>query len=168
MSFWTSMTEPATHTRLVFYINGHRVYLMVTELRWALFMGHVPHETCSANEGPVSEEPAPRVHHSSFWKPGVEHLAGHILSNLPCSVEKDGIWRDWCLSDVHRLRAPAFEDANMQPVFRKGAQDAAETLADLWDSDDEDDYADDLGGDDDKDDDEDDDDVEPHKRRRTL
>ena len=132
LSFWTSMTAPSKDTYLVFYINGQRVFLSVLALRWVLFMGHVPHETCTTHPetGEVAEGPdEPRLHHSGFAKPEVEHLAAHVLSNLPCARDDTGQWPDWTLGAAHRVRVDAFSMANMQPFFRSPAQDSAETKA---------------------------------------
>ena len=61
------------------------------------------------------------MHHSGFVKPEAEHLGTHLLSRLPCSRNESGPWRDWRMSDTHRLRADAFADGNLVPVLEQGA-----------------------------------------------
>ena len=109
---WTSITEADTPTNLVFLINGCEVVLHASAFRSVLFMGYIPHETRPAD--PSTPPSVARVHHSAFAKPEAEHLAAHILSNLPCRP-KGG---DWSMTAVHRLRRQAFWAESMQPILR--------------------------------------------------
>jgi hypothetical protein len=120
---WTSMTEADVPTDLVFLINGVEVIIGATPLRWVLFMGMIPHE--SRPRDPSQSATTPRVHHSSFQKPEGEHLAAHILSNLPC--KRGG--GDWSMDQVHRLRAEAFEDASMRPILSRGAEERRDEVS---------------------------------------
>ena len=123
LSFWTTMTEPEAPTELVFVMNGFEVKVRVRALRWVLFMGYIPHE--SRPVAPDSHAAtAPRLHHSAFNKPEAEHLATHILSNLPCRKGSG----PWSFSSVHRLKAEAFLPENMQPVLSQLAKSAAERI----------------------------------------
>ena len=108
---WTSITEADTPTNLVFLINGSEVALHASAFRSVLFMGYIPHETRPAD--PSMPPSGARVHHSAFAKPEAEHLAAHILSNLPCHPEGG----DWSMTAVHRLRQQAFSAESMQPIL---------------------------------------------------
>ena len=109
LSCWTSLTESNAATDLVFLVNGFKVSLQASSLRWVLFMGYLPHETRPANiERPTQN---PRLHHSSFVKPEAEYLSAHMLSNLPCKAgggdwsmdfvnSKNGMRNDFVISPI--------------------------------------------------------------------
>ena len=97
---------------LVFIVNGRKMSIGATRLRWVLFMGYIPHETRSVDE----KKPATkaRLHHSSFVKPEVEYLATHIISNLPCGEGED----DWSLEFVESVNGLR-DDIELIPIQSK-------------------------------------------------
>ena len=119
LSCWTSMDEPQTATSLVFVLNGHEVSLRVSYLRWVLFMGYIPHETRACPGAATRYPPTARLHHSSFVKPDVEHLAVHVLSRLPCSATGG----NWHLSATNRLRPDALSNMRAIQSVRSNAAD---------------------------------------------
>lgn len=112
LSFWTSLTESNEAVDLIFLVNGKRVRIGATCLRWVLFMGYIPHETRSSDEKLPAKKP--RLHHSSFVKPEVEYLATHILSTLPCNEGGD----DWSLEHVNSVNGLR-DDIELLPIAPK-------------------------------------------------
>ena len=52
-----------------------------------------------------------------------EHLAAHILSNLPCFPGGG----DWTMAGVRRLRSGAFAPTSWRATLSRGAEDASES-----------------------------------------
>ena len=118
LSCWTAVTEADTPTNIVFLVNGGEVILGVSESRWLLFMGYLPHETRPVN--PRRPGTTTRVHHSAFVKPEAEHLAAQILSKLPCTANEG----NWTMAAVRRLRREAFSEDNCKAILARAAEDA--------------------------------------------
>jgi hypothetical protein len=109
---WTLLSESNEETNLVFLVNGYKVSIKATRLRWILFMGYLPHKTRPLNkEKPATDS---HLHHSLFVKPEAEYLLVHILSNLPCA-QNGGDWSIDLINNESGMRS----DFVISPMAKK-------------------------------------------------